>query len=145
MKSVKDIRGQLSDCLYFSTNVFSRSMTRMAEDAFAPTGLSPSHAFTLKLVIENPGIVPNDLAKILQLAPSTVTRLVDLLVAKKYVRRESEGKISRLTATAKGEKVRDSISKAWRSLQRRYDELLGKEAGEQLTRLLIHAADKLVV
>lgn len=117
----------------------------MAEDAFAPTGLSPSHAFTLKLVIENPGIVPNDLAKILQLAPSTVTRLVDLLVAKKYVRRESEGKISRLTATAKGEKVRDSISKAWRSLQRRYDELLGKEAGEQLTRLLIHAADKLVV
>ncbi len=97
-----DTREILTNCLYFTANSLSRVITRMAEEAFRPTGLSPSHVFLLMLANENPGIGPKEMSDYLQLAPSTVTRFVDALVGKGLLERRAEGKTVGLFPTPEG-------------------------------------------
>jgi DNA-binding MarR family transcriptional regulator len=133
----------LHHCLYFTANSLSRVITRMAEEAFRKTGLSPSHAFLMMLVTDNPGIGQKELGEQLHLAPSTVTRFIDALVYKGYLTRQSEGKTSSVYPTEAGEKLRKPIDDAWKSLHQRYAEVLGLEAGDELTAMIDMAAAKL--
>ena len=89
----------LHNCLYFTANSLARVITRMAEEEFRRTGLSPSHAFLMMLVNDNPGIGQKELCEQLHLAPSTVTRFIDSLVHRGYLARKSDGKVSRVYAT----------------------------------------------
>jgi len=70
----------LSKCLYFTSNALARKLTKLAEEAFVPLGISPSYAFLLLLVHENPGITPSALSVELNLDPSTITRLADKMI-----------------------------------------------------------------
>lgn len=124
----------LYNCLYFSANALARAITRMAEDAFAPIGLSPTHAFVLKLAIEEPGVSPSVLANELRLAPSTITRLVDALVRKQYLTKETQGKLARIYPTDTGKAQAEPIARAWSVLHARYVELLGRQEGDALAK-----------
>ena len=114
----------LNNCLYFSVNSLSRIMNRLADEAFAPTGLSPSHALLMMTINENPGISPNELSKRLQIAPSTVTRFVDVLEKKGMVGREFEGKSSKVFNTEKGKNTQETIKTCWSNLYNNYSEKL---------------------
>ncbi|OGU35663.1 MAG: MarR family transcriptional regulator [Ignavibacteria bacterium GWB2_35_6b] len=133
----------LNNCLYFSVNTLSRVMTKLAEEAFAQTGLSPSHAFLLMSVNENPGISPNELAKKLQIAPSTVTRFVDVLEKKGLVFRESDGKSSKIINTEKGKNLQPLIKSSWNKLHDLYSEKLGERLSGVLNDLINEASHKL--
>lgn len=118
-------------CLYFTANSLARTITRLAEEAFAPTGLSPSHAFVLMMAAETPGIGPTELAEKLALAPSTVTRFVDALAAKGLLSRTAEGRTSRLAATPAGLALLKGVEQAWKRLHTAYSKVLGPE-GDRL-------------
>jgi DNA-binding MarR family transcriptional regulator len=133
----------LHHCLYFTANSLARIITRMADEAFRRTGLSPSHAFLMMLVNDNPGIGQKELCRHLQLAPSTVTRFVDALAHRGYLTRLAEGKTARLYPTPAGEALQQPIGAAWKSLHRRYCDLLGREAGDRLATEIDAAANKL--
>ena len=124
----------LNHCLYFTANALSRVITRIADEEFRVTGLSPSHAFLMMQVVEQPGITQKALGAELHLAPSTVTRFVDTLVHKGYLEREVDGKTTRITATETGCRLHDPIRAAWKSLHMRYAAILGLEEGDALTR-----------
>ncbi len=138
-----DTKEILSNCLYFTANSLSRVVTRMAEEAFRPTGLSPSHVFLLMLANENPGIGPKEMSDYLQLAPSTVTRFVDTLVNKGYLERKADGKNIGLFPTLEGLALQPDITKAWQSFHQKYCEILGSEEGDNLAVSLDQAAQKL--
>ena len=129
----------LTNCLYFTANSLARVITRMAEEAFSPTGLSPSHAFLLILAIEQPGITPGELAGHLHLAPSTVTRLIETLLHKGLVEKSTKGKSAYITPTPAGLALAETMARSWKSLYHRYSEVLGEQAGIDLTGA-IHAA-----
>lgn len=141
---MKEEKSLLHHCLYFTANSLSRIITRMAEEEFRKTGLSPSHAFLMMLVMDEPGIGQKSLCEQLNLAPSTVTRFVDALLHKGYLTRQTEGKTANIYPTEKGSGLRDDIDAAWKRLHQRYADILGLEAGDELTALIDQAADKLV-
>ena len=133
----------LHNCLYFTANSLARAISRMADEEFRRTGLSPSHAFLMMLVADHPGIGQTELCERLHLAPSTVTRFIDALVHKGYLTRRTEGKVSRVYATQSGEALRSSIEEAWSALHRRYAKVLGLKHGDELTALIDRAGRKL--
>jgi DNA-binding MarR family transcriptional regulator len=128
----------LHQCLYFTANSLARSITRLAEEAFKPTGLSPSHAFVLMGAASTPGIGPGDLALKLALAPSTVTRFVDALVAKGLLTRTAEGRAARLAATPAGLALLKGVEQSWKRLHKAYSDVLGPDG--DLLAVDIHAA-----
>ena len=139
----KDPSLELCNCLYFTANSLARVISLIAEEEFAVTGMSPSHAFVLMLVNASPGLPQKELSRHLNLDPSTVTRFIDTLVHRGYLERRSAGKISQVYPTEKGRQLQETISLAWRSLFQRYSQVLGVEQGRQLTRLIDQASQKL--
>lgn len=133
----------LHNCLYFTANSLARVITRMADDEFRPTGLSPSHAFLMMLVNDNPGIGQKTLCEQLHLAPSTVTRFVDTLVYKGFLTRQSDGKASKVYATTEGSNLRQPIEDAWQRLHQRYAAVLGLKNGDKLTAMIDAASNRL--
>ncbi|MFC0188801.1 MarR family winged helix-turn-helix transcriptional regulator [Fictibacillus aquaticus] len=133
----------LDNCLYFTVNKLSRAITRMAEDSFKKTGLSPTHAFLLMLVNQKPGISQSELAEQLHMMPSTITRFIDKLVIKSLIERKAEGKRSLIFPTDAGENMQQEIQSAWKDLYRNYSAVLGEDAGKDLTKLIREAGNTL--
>ncbi|VAW65860.1 hypothetical protein MNBD_GAMMA08-1659, partial [hydrothermal vent metagenome] len=77
-------------CIYFNSNALTRQINKIWDDAFKPFGLSPSHAYVLRLVLDQPGISMKQIAEELELAPSTVTRFIDSLINKKFLTRVTD-------------------------------------------------------
>jgi DNA-binding MarR family transcriptional regulator len=133
----------LDNCLYFTVNKLSRAITRMAEDSFKKTGLSPTHAFCLMLVNNKPGISQSELAEELSMTPSTITRFIDKLVMKGLIERKAEGKRSFIYPTEAGENTQQEIRDGWKDLYRSYSTVLGEEEGKSLTALIRETGNKL--
>lgn len=133
----------LHNCLYFTANSLARVITRMAEEEFRLTGLSPSHAFLMMLVNDNPGIGQKELCEQLHLAPSTVTRFIDTLTYKGFLIRQTDGKATRVFATKDGAKLRKPIEEAWKNLHQRYARVLGLDEGDRLTAMIDDASSRL--
>jgi DNA-binding MarR family transcriptional regulator len=102
---MNDKKATYCSCMFYSANALARVLTKMAEEEFAITGLAPSYSFLLMTVNNNDGIQPMDISEIMQLTPSTVTRLVEKMEQKKYVKRESKGKSTFVYITEKGKKI----------------------------------------
>ena len=120
-------------CLYHSANAFARVMTKMADEAFAPTGLSTSYAFLLMTVNDSPGIQPKAISCQMQLTPSTVTRLVEKMEYRGLLERKSVGRATQVFPTEKSEALKPALKRAWQSLYKQYTTILGKETANQLT------------
>ena len=133
----------LHNCLFFTANSLARVITRMAEEEFRLTGLSPSHAFLMMLVNDNPGIGQKELGEQLHLAPSTVTRFIDTLTYKGFLIRQTDGKATKVFATRDGAKLRKPIEDAWKNLHQRYARVLGLNEGDRLTSMIDDASRRL--
>lgn len=130
------------ECLFFSAGALSRNLTRLAEEEYKPTGLSPSHALLLLTISTHSGVRPSQLAEEMQLTPSTVTRLLDKLESKKLITREGAGKSVIVKATTRGVALVPAIKEAWLRLYHRYSKATGKNR-EKLTRWVYDTAQKL--
>jgi len=111
--------------------------------AFKGTGLSPSHAFMMVLINEQPGITQKELSEHLALAPSTLTRFADKLVYNGFIEREQKGKIVRIYPTREGAELTPAIENAWKTLHDQYSKVLGTEKGHELTSLIDQANQQL--
>lgn len=131
------------NCLYFSSAAFARALTRLADEAFAVTGMSPSHGFILMTVANDPGIAIGDVARVMHLTPSTVTRLVEKLEHRQLVARSTEGKFTHVFPTEQGKTHSALVARAWAALYERYSALLGREEGDVLSARLTGALHRL--
>ncbi len=132
-----------SACLLFSANALSRAITAIGDEEFGRFGMCYSHAYLLCEVVGQPGISPSELSETLYLTPSTITRLVEKLEQKHYVRRESEGKKTLIYATAEGTAIQPEIAEAWGRVGKRYSHLLGETNVCELTQQVFKAAKAL--
>jgi len=75
-------------CLYFNLNALTRAVNTIWNDAFAEFGLSPAHAYLLRLVLNDRGLTPKQISFELKLEKSTVTRFLDVLAKKGFITRK---------------------------------------------------------
>ncbi len=102
-------------CLYFNTTALARQLERVWSDAFKPFNLTPSQAFTLRAVLEKPGMLHSELADTLKIARATATRAVDGLVARALLERRStkqDGRESEIHPTADAMELKDDLNAA---------------------------------
>ena len=102
---MKSSESKFAQCLYFTSNALARKMEKLAVASWKPVGLSPSYAYLLIMVLEDPGQQPGNLAQHLQLTPSTVTRLLEKLEEKKLILRTTEGKLTNVYPTQKSKQL----------------------------------------
>ena len=142
---MKTSESKYCKCLYFTANALARKIEKLAMESWSKVGLSPSHAYLLMLVIEEPGTQPTSLSEHLQLQPSTITRLLEKLESKKLLVRTYEGKLTNVYPTPKGKDLLPRLKECLNEFYARYSEILGKEESAKLVQNMGRIADKLEV
>jgi len=130
-------------CLYFSSNALARKTEKLAIDSWKPVNLSPSHAYLLMIVLEEPGVQPGFLSEQLQLTPSTITRLIEKLEEKKLVVRTMEGKITNVYPTPKAKDLYPQMEDCVAAFTERYLQIVGEAESNRLVQTMNKIADKL--
>lgn len=124
-------------CLYFNVNALARRVNRVWEEAFKPFGLSPAHAYLLRLALAHPGLLQKEIAGELGVAPSTVTRFVDALEERGLLKRSQTGvedaREFRIVPTAKARKLHEALEQTGETL---YRDMLADIGDDELKRLV---------
>ena len=76
---MKTSESKFCNCLYFTANALARKVEKLATESWKKVDMSPSHAYLLILVLEEPGMQAGQIAEQVQLTPSTITRLLEKL------------------------------------------------------------------
>jgi len=117
-------------CIYFNSNALTRQINKIWDDAFKPFGLSPSHAYVLRLVLDQPGISMKQIAEELELAPSTVTRFIDSLINKKFLARitdDNDKRGTKILPSQQAKKIHKKLEQTGQQLYTEMNKLLGKK------------------
>lgn len=142
---MKTSESKYCKCLYFTSGALARKVEKLAQQSWAKVNLSPSHAYLLMMVIENPGMQPGCMGEQLQLTPSTISRLLQKLEDSKFLIRISEGKATNVYPTPKGKELMPTLKTCLAEFYTRYCEILGKEESAKLVQNMGQVADKLDV
>ena len=131
--------------MYFVSNALARKMEKLAKDSWKKVNLSPSHAYLLMLVIDQPGVQPMHLSDQLHLEPSTITRLIEKLELKKLLIRAADGKQTNVYPTSKGKDLMPKLKQCLAEFYENYSGILGKEESTKLVQGMNKLADKMTV
>lgn len=137
------LENYLKECLYFTASRLTRLVTKMAEEEFAPSGISPTFAYALLAIYEKEGISQKELGELLHLQPSTVSRFIEKLMIRGLIYNEMDGRISRIYTTERGKNLQSTIQECWMSLRKRYADILGEKESDDLTLHLYEVSEKL--
>ena len=140
---MKATESKYNQCLYFAANTLARKVEKLAMESWKPVDLSPSHAYLLLMVLEEPGLQPGCLANHLQLSPSTITRLIEKLEEKKLVKRITEGKTTLVYPSERGEALLPTLQKCSKDFLNSSCFLIDKEERESMVANMCSLADKL--
>ncbi|MBS1661473.1 MAG: winged helix-turn-helix transcriptional regulator [Bacteroidetes bacterium] len=147
MKDVekKAVESYHSSSLYFGAGVFFRQIERIAKAVWAPTGLHPSHAHILLLILQSDWRMtyPTFLATEMQMSPSTITRLLEELEKKELITRIPYEHLMVINATKKARDMLPLLEQSQEEFDRRCYALLGKKETDNLASVLNASADAL--
>lgn len=130
-------------CMYFIANALGRRIEKLAMETWKQVDLSPSHAYLLLLVIEEPGIQPTAISEQLLLTPSTITRLIEKLEDKGLASRSTEGKLTRVYPTEKAKALFPKLMECVQHFTEHSTNILGKDESFRMVNNMASLADKL--
>lgn len=117
-------------CLYFNINALTRAVNRIWDEAFTEFGLSPSHAYLLRLVLSSPGLTPKQISLELKLEKSTVTRFLDVLQRKGFISRKQgvsgDAREQGIYPTKKSENISSQLEEQGNKLYQKMINSIGK-------------------
>lgn len=122
-------------CLMGRARLVSRVLTAIYDDALRPFGLKASQLNLLVVVAQLGPIRRANLAKILYLDHSTLTRNLQVMLANSWVEEVVDGEDGRglpLRVTARGRTLLGKVGEAWKTAQRRARRLLGDKGASLL-------------
>ncbi|TCZ74817.1 MarR family transcriptional regulator [Flaviaesturariibacter aridisoli] len=140
---MKTTGSKFARCLYFMSGALARKVEKLAQESWKPLGLSPSHAYLLLAVLEEPGIQPGALAGQLQLQPSTITRLMQKLEEKKLLVRTTEGKVANVYPTPRAKELQPKMNTCLEVFYAQCDRLMNPSEASELLHSMGRIADRL--
>jgi DNA-binding MarR family transcriptional regulator len=138
------LKDQFNQCLFFASAATARALARIADVHFKAFDLSPTQGFILISIREAPGINVSDLALVLALDASTVTKTLEKMAFKELVQRETINKNVRIFLTGKGEEREADARAAWKKTRLAYTKLVGETEVRKLCEALTAAQDDLM-
>lgn len=132
-----------NSCLFHTATALGRSLIKLADQQFAPIGLTSSMGFILMTAKTASGILIADLALVHQLDISTVSRALDKLAQAELIKREGQRKNIRIFITPKGELKEADARSAWAKVQQAYASVLSAPGALDLAHRVSEADAKL--
>ena len=125
-RAAKTIAG---DCIGFRLRMLGRVVTALYDDALRPHGLRVSQLSILTALGWSRGLRPSDLARLLHMDKSTVTRDVKRLLKRGWLEqvRGDDARTHTLILTEAGDAMLEKVLPAWREAQARATALLGEQ------------------
>ena len=133
----------LNDSLYFSVSRLNRTIQRIADDIFKPTGLPPSYGLLLLLLDEWKELSPTKISSTLDIKPSTTTRFLDKLQKQDIVVRRTNGKYSFISLTPFGLSKLPEIKGAFETLEYKLQKLVSARISNREKPVLQEMADQI--
>ncbi|MEL6354600.1 MAG: MarR family winged helix-turn-helix transcriptional regulator [Cyanobacteria bacterium J06627_28] len=119
-ETARHIAQQMSqECVARRLRQVNRTITRLYDEALRPHGLTVNQLNILAVVISEKQIRPGQLGQSLGMEKSTVSRTVDRMVRKDWLKVTpgTDGRTQLLTVTAKGRKLLLNVTPVWDDLQ----------------------------
>ncbi len=100
-------------CLFFNANSLARSLASIADESFSSMQITPTQGFTLLCVSEMDVHSPSEIARELNMKPSTITRFIEKLVELQYLESRKEGRNVYVNLTPLGRSKIVEIKVSW--------------------------------
>ena len=129
------------DCFAVRVRLLNRVVTGVYDDALRPLGIKVSQLNVLVVVANNDSPTPTKIGKVLHMEKSTLSRNVDRMVARGWLRIATgkDVRTHRVSMTSKGRALLDKSLPLWQQAQEKTEALLGERA----TRGVCQAADRI--
>ncbi|MEP7280105.1 MAG: MarR family winged helix-turn-helix transcriptional regulator [Bacteroidota bacterium] len=141
---MKAANSRYGRCMYFASNTLARKTEKLANAVWKKVDLSPSHAYLLMIVLEEPRVQPGPLRQELHLTPSTITRQVEKREDKKLVVRTTEDKTTSIYHTAKSKEMKPFLHECVDDFYKNCTALVGKHECNRFVNSMNKIPDKLV-
>lgn len=129
--------------MHSAANSFSREITSHFDSRFKEYNLATSYVELLLLLLNKDEISQNDLAKEMNLAPSTITRFVNKLVKKGLVQKKKEGRTAIITLSKKGDALTPELKAHYDEAISDLQKVLGDKYVHTTNELLRYGVDLL--
>lgn len=122
------------DCLAVRVRLLARRVTAIYDEALRPLGIKTSQLNVLTAIGVRGPCAGSEIARLLDLEKSTLSRNLDRLRLRRWIRSEpgADGRSQLLSLTGSGRKLLERALPLWRSAQRDARKALGSEAAGAL-------------
>jgi DNA-binding MarR family transcriptional regulator len=127
------------NCMYFSTNQLARHLNSIADEAFKDSDYTATQGFTLIAIGELDKHTPSEIAEVLAMKPSTITRFLDKLVNLNLVERKYIGRNTKVELTEHGYDSLPNVKENWKKIDVKIQEMFGKDLSCKITELSLMA------
>jgi DNA-binding MarR family transcriptional regulator len=125
------------ECLVVRVRAINRVVTRLYDNILRGHGLRASQMSLLVAIVGYGPVQPSQLAQVLELEKSTLSRDVDRMIERGWIQTlpHEDGRSHFLQATPAGKALLEQVSAAWEEGQKRARQQLGVEGVEALMTL----------
>ncbi len=126
-----------SGCLAGRARLINREMTNIYETALRPLGLRVSQLSILVIIGTHEPITPGEIGQILHIEKSTMSRNVERMRAKGWIKADSadDGRAQLLRLTARGRKLVERALPYWEEAKREVRKRLGAAKAQAIHRI----------
>ena len=129
--------------MHFTVNSFAREVGKIFDDHLKSMGIAPSYAELLMMLSERDGMLQQEIADEMNLAPSTITRFIAKLEKENMVRKRKKTGRSDIILTEKGVTKTAKIKNKYADAVKEIESLLGEKFVVTTEQLLKHGADQM--
>ncbi len=132
-----------NNCILFNVKHLERQLSQIAEEEFAKIGIHHSYGYMLSVIASRDYIKTKEIASILNLKSSTVTRMVAKLIQDDLVVKGSVNSPVDISLSPKGQEFMHEIVGVWNSFHQRINTNISKQDANDFNQQIFKVLDSI--